>query len=184
MEENLDYLFEDQEDNLNQDRLEKISTLCTVYKDLEKDILDLELKLKNKKEELEQVSRISIPSILNEVGLKELRLSTGEKVIIEDKLKASIAEKNFITAFHNMITLEGGDEIAEEKIESLFKTKATITDVKEEILDKLLDLDISYELKKEIHWRTLQKYCSEKLEQGKEIPEGISVFQYQETKIK
>lgn len=182
--ENFDFLLEEQDDNLNQDRLERISTLCSMYRDLEKNIVELELKLKSKKEELEQVSRISIPSILNEVGLSEVKLSTGEKVTIEDKLKASISDKNFILAFNNMIKAEGGDESAEEKIESLFKTKVTISDVKEETLDKLLDLDISYDLKKEIHWKTLQRYCSEKLDQGEEIPEGISVFQYQETKIK
>ena len=146
--------------------------------------MEIESKLKEKKEDFEQVSRVAIPSILNEVGLAELKLSTGEKVTIEDKLKASIANKNYALAYSNMVKHEGGDEEAKNMIDSLFKTKTILENVSEEILDLLLDKDVEYDIKKEIPWQTLNKYCKERLEQGKEVPEGISVFQYQVTIIK
>ena len=184
MNENLDHITEEKEQNLNQDRLERLGHLCLVYKELEKEILEKEENLKSIKKELEVLSRIDIPSILNEVGLKEVKLSTGEKVIVEDKLKSSITNKNYALAYSNMIKQEGGDEEAKNMIDSLFKTKTILENVSEEILDLLLDKDVEYDIKKEIPWQTLNKYCKERLGQGKEIPEGISVFQYQETKIK
>lgn len=166
------------------DKLDHLAELVHKLKKLEVDVEAAEQVLKDKKKELEEVSRISIPSVLNEVGLSELRLSTGEKVLISDKIKASVADKNYLTAYNNMIKAEGGDEQAREYIDNLFKSRAVIEDVSDEVLEKLIDEEIPYEMKRDIPWQTLNKYCRERLESGKEIPEGISFYQYQETKIK
>jgi hypothetical protein len=169
---------------VSQDSLLKLSGFCKEYKDIEKEISTLEEQLKGKKEKLEYVSRTQIPTILNEVGLSEIRLSTGEKVIVEDKLKASISDKNYSLAYRNMIKEEGGDDFAVTKIDSLFKSRAVINEVSDDVLEVLISNNIPYDMDRSIHWQTLQKYCKGKLENGKPIPEGIGVFQYQETKIK
>jgi len=180
----LDHLFDEKEGNIPTDKLSELSNLCSLYKDTQQDIEKVEEKLKKKKEELENISRNLIPSILNEVGLSEVRLVTGEKVIVEDKLKASIADKNYMLAYQNMIKAEGGDEQAEKKIDSLFKSKAVIENISDEILELLIEHEIPYDMKRDIHYQTLNKYCRERLDHGDVIPEGISVFQYQETKLK
>ena len=166
------------------DRLEQLQNLVNKYKDLEIEIARIEEELKKKQEDFERVARVSIPSILNEVGLSELKLSTGEKVEIKDKLKASVADKNYYSAFNNMVASEGGDEDALNRIKSLFKIKAVVEASDETVLETLIENDIPYEVKREIPWQTLNKYCREKLASGQEIPEGITVFQFQETKIK
>ena len=125
-----------------------------------------------------------IPEILNEVGLSELKLSTGEKIIVKDQLKSSIADKNYLQAYQNMIAAEGGDADAKEKVDGLFKSKAIIENPDDQILNNLIEKQVPYDLKREIHWQTLQKYCKNKLDRGEKIPEGISVFTYSETVIK
>ncbi|MEM4270978.1 MAG: hypothetical protein QXO70_02690 [Candidatus Pacearchaeota archaeon] len=168
---------------LEEDKLQKLQNLVTLYKNLEKEIENLEEAISQKKKAFEEVSRVKIPSLLNSAGLSEVRLSSGEKIIVEEKIKASIADKNYLVAYNNMIKSEGGDAYAKEVVDNLFKSKAII-EASDEILEKLIEQNVPYELKRDIHWQTLVKYCREKLENGKPIPEGISVFQYQETKIK
>lgn len=163
--------------------LTELSRLADKHKILEKEIEIAEEKLAEKKKELENVSRNLIPSILNSTGLSEVRLATGEKIIIQDKLNASIANKNYTLAYRNMINEEGGDEHAQSVIDALFKSQIVIDGEDEEVLNLLLDNDIAYDSKKSIHHQTLTKYCRDRLANGKTIPEGISVFEYQETKI-
>jgi hypothetical protein len=179
----MDHLFDEQQ-TVSQDSLKTLSKFCMDYKNLEQDIERLEENLKAKKQTLEDISRVQIPSILNQVGLSELRLSSGEKLIVKDKLKASIPDKNYIMAYRSMIKEEGGDEQAEQKVDSLFKSKVILENPSDDVLSLLIEKEIAYEMKREIHYQTLNKYCREKLEQGKTIPEGISAFQYQETEIK
>ena len=165
-----------------EDKLEALSKLVEEHKVLETIIESMEKELSNKKKELEHVSRELIPSILNSTGLSEIRLASGEKLEVEDKLQASISDKNYMPAYRNMIQAEGGNDEAQKRIDALFKSKVILEDASE-ILDVLLENDIPYEMKRSIHPQTLKKYCKSRLEEGKTIPEGISVFQYQETKI-
>ena len=176
-------LFQE-EQPVSEDMLVKLSESCDRLRKLEKEVEEAEDVLKHKQRELENVSRDTIPSLLNSLGLSELRLSTGEKIEIKDKVKASIANKNYFEAYRNMVEAEGGDEEAEKKVNGLFKSTAVLEDPSDEVLDFLLDKEIAYESKKSIHAQTLAKYCRGKLERGEFIPEGISVFSYQETKIK
>ena len=177
-----DAIFDDVQPEVG-DKLEALSKLCGEYKSLEREIEDIEEKLKLRKKDLEEVSRVKIPAILNATGLSEVKLSTGEKLKVEDKIQASIADKNYTVAYRNMIQAEGGDSGAEVKIDSLFKSQVVLDEVSDAVLDLLLEHDIPYNTVRSIHWQTLRKYCKERLENGLTIPEGISVFQYQETKI-
>lgn len=174
-------IFNENETSLNDSVLTQLKEMCDAYKSLKIEIAKKESELKEVKERFEQVSREHIPSLLNSHGLSEIKLASGEKVVVTDKVKASIANKNYIQAYRSMVEAEGGDA---EKVDALFKSQAVIEDVSDNILDILLEHDIPYESKKNIHHQTLNKYCKERLEQGLQIPEGISVFQFQETKIK
>jgi hypothetical protein len=168
---------------VGEDTLKTITNFCVYQLNLQKEVEKLTEELKNKKKELEDVSREQIPKLLNKTGLSELRLANGYKIVVEDKLYASVPEKNYILAYQNMIEAEGGGDLAEEKIDNLFKTQVIISEMTDDVLEVLLDNDIVYDSKRTVHPQTLKKYCKERLGQGKEIPEGISVFEYQETKI-
>lgn len=176
-------IFDQVEQEVDVTVLSELSRLAEKQQTLEKEIEATEKYLSDRKKELENVSRNLIPSILNSSGLSELRLSSGEKIVVKDKLSASIPDKNYTLAYRNMITAEGGDDHAQQIVDSLFKSQVIIDGNNEDVLNLLLDNDIIYESKYSIHPQTLMKYCRDRLESGKTIPEGISVFQFQETKI-
>jgi len=171
-------LFESKEP-MNQDTLSQLQELCDSYLKTKFEIEKMEDYLKREKQILENLSRNLIPSLLGEYNLSEIRLSSGDKVIVQDKLKASIPQKTINYVYKNMVDSEGLD-----KTEALFKTSVEIDYRVKEVINLLVENAIPYEFKTSIHWQTLNKYCQEKLGQGEQIPDGISVFQYQETKIK
>jgi len=154
------------------------------------------------------ISRELLPTMLSDIGLNSLELSTGEKIVIKDKLEASIADKNYMLARINMIK-EGVAELVGEKrteedhteeewreiikgmtikyteqIDSLFKKQLVIEDPSDELKEELLEKGVMYDNKYSIHWQTLRKYCSEQKAQGRNIPEGITVFEYTEAELK
>lgn len=172
------------ETEIEEDSLKSLENLCNQFRALESDISQREQELKNKKKELEEISRVKIPTVLNNNGLSEIRLSNGNKVIVKDKVKASVNKNNMMLAYRNMVNIEGGGEIGEKVADTFFKSSLVIEDYSEDVLELLLDKEIPYETKKTIHPATLSKYCREKLEKGEQAPEGVTVFQYQETTIK
>lgn len=175
-------IFE-QDIKVESDTLKHLSTLAQDLVSLEKEIEERELKLSELKKNLERLSREDIPQIMNNLGLSQIKLSTGETLTIADKIKANIAKKNLEIAFANMVNGEK-DLIAQKAIAGLFKSEISIEGEDPKILELLVQNNIPYNTSKDIHYQTLNKYCREQIENGKPIPEGISVFQYQETKIK
>lgn len=150
-------------------------------------IATLEQVVKVYKEKERDISQVQIPTLLNENGLSKIALKEGKEIVVQDKVKGSITQGNKETAYKNMIQSEIDKglpvEEAKENIDSLFKSKIEI-ELDNEIIQYLIDNDVLYETKRDIHYATLNKYCKEKLEKGETIPEGISHYEYQETKLK
>jgi hypothetical protein len=114
-------------------------------------------------------------------------------VIIEDVIHASIADKNFEAAFKEMVEAEMKDkdlsyEDAYSNIVCLFKTSVILSNLKDEDVKQVKEVlfkdGLPFSVKKEIHWKTLASYVKHKLAEGGNIPRQISVFKYQETKLK
>lgn len=150
----------------------------------------IEEVLKIYKDKERVLSRETVPGIMNENNLETLKLKSGEQCTARYEIKASISNKNYLRAYRNMISQrkkETGKSLkeCEKEIDDLFKDSLIIKeDLSENLFDYLIDHGIPYDTKKEIHWATLKKYCKELLERGQRIPEGINVFQYQETILK
>ena len=163
------------------DQLKKLNTMVKEFKKLEESIERLRSQLEMREIDLEKLSRITIPEFLEENTLSEIKLATGEKVIVKDQLKTSLAGKNIYIVFEEMLALEKGDE---EKINVLFKDSILVEDELGKVAKMLLAKKIGYTPKKTIHPSTLKKYVAERLAEGKKIPSEIGIFHYKETKIK
>lgn len=151
-------------------------------------IATLEALVNMVKRERDILAREKIPAILNEYGLSEIRLASGEKVVVKDELHPSIAGKNYASARNGIIAAYESDgldhDAAVEITDSLFKDALTISGANDNIKQSLLDGGIPFDEKLSIHYQTLKKYCKERRGEGKTIPEPITVFEYQEAKIK
>ena len=173
-------MFEEQE--ITKGALEQLSRLVDEFRQLELEEFRLKNELEDVKKKLERVSRESIPTILNDSGLSELKLSDGRKVVVKDQLKANIKKADLESAKQAMADLEDTEE-GKRYIEGLFAQKLFV-DSSEEVQQQLIEVGLPYTMDISIHHQTLAKYCRTLLESGRAIPEIISVFQYQETKIK
>jgi hypothetical protein len=201
-----------EKEDLSEDKLSRLNELCKRQIQLENGTVDESLLseiltalekfdkimsvliaegiLKHYYEKLRKISQEYIPAIMNETGMKELTLKSGYKVIVENKLKASIADKNYKKAFEEMVkekVKEGfKKKEAETLIRDLFKEQLIISNesITPEVKTTLFKNGIDFDEKMDIHYQTLTKYCREQLANGRTIPEGISHFEYQETKIK
>lgn len=162
-----------------------IQQLENSFENIELATLDRVLKFFKERER--KLSQEVIPAILNECNLSEIVLKNGKKITVQDCVKASITLDNKKLAFINMVKAEenlGLDEKqALQNINSLFKSHLEI-EINEKAMQYLLDNDITYDTKRDIHWATLNKYCKEHLEAGQNIPDGIFCFEYQKTNLK
>lgn len=177
---------------VSEDKLDKLSSLAQKQRNLEERKSILAEELKELEKNIEQVSRFEIPEILNEVGLSEIKLKTGEKIIVKDELKANINKDNKNQAFLDMIQSEVNENMSEDLakaiVSDMFKTtlfiKVNTESEKENVANQLIGLGIPFTFDRDIHWQTLRKWCKGRRDAGEKIPESITVFEYQETKIK
>lgn len=178
---------------ITESTLENLSNLAHKQKALQEKKVLLEKELKELDFQIQTVSRKDIPEILNDLNFNTIELKTGEKIIVKDQLKASIASGNKEKAFLDMVQAEidavdMSEQLATALISDLFNTSLSITvnneEEKQEIANKLISLDIPFNYDRNIHWQTLRKWCKERRDNGEEIPESINVFEYQETILK
>lgn len=140
------------------------------------------------RKEYEAIAREQIPAVLTDANMSSITLLTGEKLTVSDRIEANISDKNYMLARDNMVQQAIADgetsEQAIRRIDNLFKKNIVIEEPTEELKAKLLDMDVLYDNKYSIHWQTLRKYCKEQRNKGRDIPEGISVFEYSEATLK
>lgn len=167
--------------------LEKLKGARGLYDLAVDEVAFYEGKLKEAKAKLETIQRDMIPEILNNAGLSKIVLDDGREVVVKDQVKASITEGNKDTAFKSMVAFAMADgfteKVALEMVRSMFKEKLILesNSLSEQVL---LNNGLAYDKDRNIHNQTLNKYCRDRLAQGKEIPEGVSLFTYQEAVIK
>jgi len=154
-------------------------------------------KLATAKKQLEKVSGELIPQLLHESGLSEVRLGTGEKIIVEKGVSVTYKKEDQNKLFKFL---------KDNQAESLIKTEFNIGQVPDGVLDEIFsfldDKVTTYETKMGVHSATLTKYVKtltgidrpdeerEKLyAEGRiknieELPEFLKVYVYNKTKIK
>ncbi len=70
--------------------LRKVARLVAHQVDLERAVADAEADLKDLKERLKEVSEGHLPSLLDEIGISDLRMRDGRRVRVEEVLRMSI----------------------------------------------------------------------------------------------
>lgn len=151
--------------------LKKIATLAKQYTDLEKEIADLENKLKTKKAEWEALRGNALPLAMTEVGVKKFELTGGGKVVLHSSYVGAITEANRPLA-HAWLEKSGNGSIIKHLITIIF-------DKGEEAWAKKFMKDMAqrkkplrYERKDSVHPQTLGKFVRESIANAK--AEGLS----------
>jgi len=169
------------------DDLKELAELAGRQVALEKAKADLEEQLKQVDQQLQKVSGVDIPTAMDAIGMSDFMLSTGERITVERKVKASIPKTKKPEAFAWLRANEFG---------SLIKNNVTASfgrgeDDKAKDLARKLNADgFTVDQQESVHAQTLSAFVREQLAKAKEdgrpveIPfDLLGVYEYSETKV-
>jgi len=190
-----DFLLEKVEENGVPDKLDILQRYVDEFRELNFKLEQEEDKVKALKEEIKTISRDKIPGILLPNGLSEIRLSSGDKIVIKQELRPSVTEENKAEFFKWLESIDAG-----EIIKNVFYFDRMEDDKMKELFTFLLSKEYSYTRKQDVHPQTMIKFFKELLGIGKsdyeegiaegkykkpeDLPPCVTVFSYHETKVK
>lgn len=179
-----DDMKKDSEEGLTEDLLTRIADEVVELNKTNEEIVDLELKLKDKKAISDDYSKNIIPELMAQAGVKSITLEDGSKVIIDHKYRASISIANQGLAFA-WLRETGNDSIIKNQIIVEFGKGE---DTEALALYNKLKIDNPKGLikqKQSVHASTLKAFVKEQKQAGSDIPdEPFGIYEFDETKVK
>jgi len=176
--------------------MQTLSELAKEQIALEERVAKLTEQLSNAKKQLLKVSGELIPELMTQSGLSEVRLDSGQKVIIRKGLSVSYKKEDKFKLF---------EFLKEHNAGSLIKTKFDVGKLDDSVMDELFDfLDKkvgTYDTDQRVHPQTLEKFFRDltavnatdeerqklygegKIMNIEELPEFLKVYTYSQTKI-
>jgi len=166
------------------DKTSNINKLANKIKEMQaiqKDIEQNEKYLKQRKQDLEQVSGEAIPTMLTEMGLSYLKLADGSSVEVKTNYSATITLANKEKAF-NWLRENGLGDIIKNELTVSFGRNEDNKAAEYADLAKGQGYQPTQKLK--VEPMTLKALVRERVEAGKEMPTDIfNVFVGNRTKI-
>ena len=152
---------------------------------IRKDIKFMEDKLAKANKDEASLSSEDIPNLLLSRGLSELKLDSGEKIIIKEKLFASVPKEQGKQKIVISWLIENGGAY-------LVKKELKVEDPEEHILNYLKEQGIGFSNELSVNTNSFRAFLNEKLGMKKgslpvmeigEIPKQANPFIHKETKI-
>ena len=163
------------------DNIKALSTEVLKMQALENDIESDEKKLKDKKEKLRQISGETIPTMMSEMSLSELKLKDGSKVLVKPFYGAHIPASKQEAAF-NWLRENGLGDIIKNDVTVTFgrgednKAMAYATLAKGQGYEPVQKIGV--------HTQTLKAVVRERTESGQDMPADLfNPFVGNQTKI-
>lgn len=167
---------------IQDDQLSGIAALAKRAKLLEKEVEELDSVLKERKDQLRKMLEETIPSALQELGMKSFTMEDGSKIDVKPFYGASIPEARRAEAYE-WLRANGYDDIIKNTVSVRFGRG------EDELCDKLLSIlgseGFPAEQAEKIEPQTLKAWVREMTEQGSEFPtELFGAFIGQKATIK
>jgi hypothetical protein len=152
---------------VNDNDLVQISALATRAKVLEKEIEDLELVAKERKEQLKKLVEESIPSALGGMGLKSFKMADGSSIEVKTYYSATINDNSRAGAYE-WLRENGYDDIIKNTVSVRFgRGEDTLCD---DLLNLLRERNYPVDQTEKIEPQTLKAFVREVIENGKPLP--------------
>ena len=176
-----DYILEDEKPNVDITEVKDVSVAANNYLKIESDILALEDQVKRKKAELQQTND-SLVQLMEQRGVKEIKLISGDAVSYKPFVKASITRDKEAEAFKWLQDNGHGNII--KNIVSVRFGKGEDQNA-HNLINDLTQNGLSPDQKRKVEPMTLMALVGEQINLGKDIPlETFSVFMGNKVKIK
>ncbi len=153
--------------NVTDGELTIVSDLANKQLKLATEVSELEADLKAKKEELRLTSEQELPDAMQQAGLTQITLSSGEKIAINEFYNAHISKANQEKAYEWLVT-NGHEGLIKNEV--LLKFGREETEVVDQTVSALQSRGLSPEVRQIVHPSTLKAFVKEQITTGNDIP--------------
>lgn len=148
-----------------EDTLQTLLTLVRRQESIEAEIAGYEENLTAAKAALRNVTEQRIPDLLLSLGLRDLTLANGNKLMLVDHYYAHVSKANAPAAFA---------WLKENNMDGIIKRKLIINESSKELMAELALGGVDFELDERIHPSTLKAFTKEQLlEDNPEFPRQL-----------
>ena len=144
-----------------------VSELANKQLKLASELAELEGLVKQKKEQLRLTTEQELPDAMQQAGLNEIVLSTGEKISISEFYSAHISKANQDKAYEWLVS-NGHEGIIKNEVSLKFNRGET--DIVDQTVSNLKARGLSPEVKQSVHPSTLKAFVREQVTSGNDIP--------------
>jgi hypothetical protein len=152
---------------INDDHLSSIASMAKRAKVLEKEIEELDLVTKERKDQLRKLLEESIPNMLGELGMKSFKMADGSSIEVKPFYSASISEERRATAFE-WLRQHGYDDIIKNTVSVRFGRGED--ELCGGLLNQLREQGYPVEQTEKVEPQTLKAWVREMVERGVEFP--------------
>jgi flagellar hook-length control protein FliK len=153
--------------NVTDGELTIVSDLANKQLKLATEVSELEADLKAKKEELRLTSEQELPDAMQQAGLTQITLSSGEKISINEFYNAHISKANQEKAYEWLVS-NGHEGLIKNEV--LLKFGREENEVVNETVYALQARGLSPEVRQSVHPSTLKAFVKEQITGGNDIP--------------
>lgn len=162
-------------------QLYELSVLANMQLDLEKAIDESERELAALKKQLKHISEVSIPDLMQQIGMAEFTLDNGYKVTVKPFYGANINDENRELCFTWLRDHELDDIIKHEVTAKLGKDSDEIA---LKVTGYLASIGVDFADKEFVHPMTLKSFIKEQCEENQDFPKDMfKVYEGKLTKI-
>jgi hypothetical protein len=144
-----------------------VSNLAIKQLKLANELAELEGAVKAKKEELRLTTEQELPDAMQQAGLTEIVLSSGEKISISEFYSAHISKANQEQAYQWLIS-NGHEGLIKNEV--MLKFGRGESGIVNETVSNLKARGLSPEVRQSVHPSTLKAFVREQLTSGNDIP--------------
>lgn len=150
--------------------LDQMAALARALVDMDASVEKAEVNLKDAKERARVLREETIPSAMQELGLEELKLETGQKLSVKQDVYAAIPSHFKKAAF---------DWLEENGFGGLVKTELSVQYGRGEfekamaLKQHLTDYGVFSEVTQNVHAQTLKAFLREQIAAGSNVPLDI-----------
>lgn len=187
-DENIAALLAEDDDaefgEVSDDQLRRISKLAAAKMEIEKDIDKAKEHLAQLNGKLKEIEEIELPNAMEDAGMKKFTLLDGSEVTIADMVSISITKEGKDSgATFEWLEENGHGSIVRHVVQSAFKRGED--EAAKALVALLEENGIPFDDKQDVHWKTLESWYKQELENGRDVPENLfNAYEFKKAKIK
>ena len=167
-----DEMLKDSKDLLDNVEVTTIAQECVRLKQKEDELVNLEEQVKNKKEEIDEISSRIIPELLAEQGLSAIKLADGSNVSVKKEFRCTLPkDETKREQAYKWLRDQGLGDIIKNNI---FVTFGKGEDDKaKQLLNLAAENGFDPQQKSDAAWNTLTALFQERVESGLDMPSDV-----------